>query len=1692
MDELSEFDLGPLTWVKAEIDNAFEAAASELGRWNGDDLTPLKAAAAYLHQVYGALQIVDLQGVSMVCGEAEALLADMEGKAAMRSREAGELVVKAILALRAYLDALMAGAPNTELALMPIYTDLVVQRTGEPPAPSALFFPDINARAQRPAAELPLDEEAHGRALRASRGKYQKGLLQLLQNRDQAVGLQLMHEAVLEVEVLVPAGAQYTFWWSVAAFLESLRKGTLATDIWVKRLCGRLDMQLRRLAEGSRQLAERLFRDVLYCLAQDGAGQGRAAQVRALFQLDRCLPMAALALPAGDARAAHVGALRDELQTALEHWLRAACGRTDSIEAFRAALQRAAVAAAAAELAPVAALLAAMQAAAQGLGTGAITGNEALQVEMVVAILLARHGTELADARDPAFQEQVRQQAASLPLAVDPDADLTGLEGDAFLSELARQARDKLLLAQVTQAIQANLHEVEEILEGFFRNPEARGDLPLVPGLMTQVQGDFRLLHLDVAADLVQASMAKFHALADAGHEVGQEELNWVADAISTLGLYVEVLRRGRDDPGALRALLAQPGLAPAREASVEEAIQGALAKLKGYAAGLQTAPAAHPVWVEMRGELACLARDADLVGDRGLRAQAEAVLKLLDAESAAPTIAEALGVLTGQKPAAGELAEAGRMVEASAAEVDAELLQIYLEEAREVLGNVDAGLVALRADPMRHDAFVGIRRGFHTLKGSGRMVGLAAPAEIAWEVEQTLNAWLRDERAVDARVLAFIARAAAAFQSWVRELAERGSVQVEGGAIIDEARSLRLAEATPPSDAQPVVAAPPPVEAATPAMATAEPGLHGLPSELFEIFSAEGEQRLAELMRHLKTLGRGAHSQAWEGFTRAAHTLAGIARTTGFADLAEAAQSLEHWSEAGSERNATLPAASGQIVAQAIERLAAMLADIRAGQQPTPVEDLATWLDRAVFAGADLTPAETEVVVDELDVDLLPIFLAEAEDLLPRIGASLRQWRTAPDSAAARQGLQRALHTLKGSARMAGAMRLGDAAHALETRITEWGEAAADGVFLDELEAAYDRLAEGVDACRAPTAPEGASAPAMAAQEGPAAPAEAVPLRQAFKASAALLDTLINQAGEVSIARSRLENVLFHSKMTAQELTANVERLRAQLRELEMQAETQMQARFSTLEASQFDPLEFDRYTRLQELARLMAESVDDVATAQENLLAGLGEAEETLVQQGRMARSLQQELMRSRMVPLDSQAERLHRIVRQAGKELGRSAQLLIEGGQTEVDRSVLDKVLAPLEHLLRNAVAHGIEDADVRLAAGKPAEGSIRLSAGQEGHEFVLVLEDDGVGVDLDKVRRRAQSLGWLKPEEEAGQERLEAFLFMPGFSTAEQVTQLAGRGVGLDVVRSEIASIGGRVRLESEPGRGARFTLRLPISLALTQVVLAIAGNRPFALPANTVVLVKEVKAEAWQAMTDAGYVELERQVYPLRSLAELTGQTAAPLEGRLRTVLLLRSGAERIALRVDRLDGNLEAVVKPIGPQLSRIIGISGVTLLGDGRLALIIDPFILMNRVPLLAPASEAEEEAVTQPPLILVVDDSLTVRKITGRLLHRAGYRVATAKDGVEALEALQDELPAAMLLDIEMPRMDGFEVARHVRADAQTQDLPIIMITSRSAEKHRQHALDLGVNAYMGKPYQDEALLAEIARLIGDIAPT
>jgi chemosensory pili system protein ChpA (sensor histidine kinase/response regulator) len=641
------------------------------------------------------------------------------------------------------------------------------------------------------------------------------------------------------------------------------------------------------------------------------------------------------------------------------------------------------------------------------------------------------------------------------------------------------------------------------------------------------------------------------------------------------------------------------------------------------------------------------------------------------------------------------------------------------------------------------------------------------------------------------------------------------------------------------------------------------------------------------------------------------------------------------------------------------------------------------------------------------------------------------------------------------------------------------------------------DRLSTDVERMREAPAPAAAPAPVKTVAAVKAAPAPAALVAPAPQPAAMLrvnadrLDYLINESGEVAIARARIEAELRHVRQSLGELDESVTRLRTQLKEVEIQADSQMQSRRSVLDQreQEFDPLEFDRYTRLQELTRMMAEGLSDAAAIQQALMLRLSETDAALLQQARIGRELQQDLMRMRALPFANLSERLHRIVRQTARDLGKKAELEIDGGQVELDRSVLERLAAPLEHLIRNALAHGIEDPAKRAAASKAESGRIAISLRQEANQIVIVMVDDGGGIDFERLQRKAVEKGLIGAGQVLADTERAQLIFLSGLSTAESVTELAGRGVGMDVVKTEISAIGGRIEVATQSGHGTTFTIYLPLTMAVTQTVMVRAGGMTAAILSSAVEQVLRVKADDLVGLYEKGSVAFQGRDYPIYYLRELLGHRGATDIQASNSVLLVRAGDQRAAIHVDQLFGNREMVVKNIGPQLARLPGVSGATVMPDGSIVLILNPVQLASRKqhsPTRTTGVEVTSTITAEAPIVMVVDDSITVRKITTRLLEREGYRVVTARDGVDALEQLKGERPALMLIDIEMPRMDGFDLTRNVRGDPRTMDIPIIVISSRSAPKHRSRATELGVNAYLGKPYEEAELLQQIASFL------
>jgi chemosensory pili system protein ChpA (sensor histidine kinase/response regulator) len=596
-------------------------------------------------------------------------------------------------------------------------------------------------------------------------------------------------------------------------------------------------------------------------------------------------------------------------------------------------------------------------------------------------------------------------------------------------------------------------------------------------------------------------------------------------------------------------------------------------------------------------------------------------------------------------------------------------------------------------------------------------------------------------------------------------------------------------------------------------------------------------------------------------------------------------------------------------------------------------------------------------------------------------------------------------------------------------------------------------------------------------------------------KVSAELLDDLVNLAGETSIFRGRIEQQVNDARVALNEMETTIERMRDQLRRLDTETQGRILSRQQVdaehLGYEEFDPLEMDRHSQLQQLSRALFESASDLLDLKETLDRRNQDAENLLQQQGRINTELQEGLMRTRMVPFERMLPRLKRIVRQVSSELGKDVEFVVGNAEGEMDRNVLERMAAPLEHMLRNAVDHGLESTEARIAAGKPAQGRITLDLSREGGDIIFDIRDDGAGVPLEAVRRKAIKRGLLAPEADLSDHDVLQFILQPGFSTAEKITQISGRGVGMDVVHEEVRQLGGTMSIDSVPGQGVHFRIRLPFTVSVNRALMVQCLDDLYAIPLNTIdgiVRVLPNELEGHYRLDPPTY-QYAGQTYELCYLGELLKTSTRPkLLGQSLPlpVLLVQCNERHIAVHVDAMAGTREIVVKSLGPQFAAVQGLSGATILGDGRVVLILDllaPIRAMQaRVPQ-RPVPEDVEVEPHKPLLVLVVDDSVTVRKVTSRLLERHGMNVLTAKDGVDAMLLLQDHMPDVMLLDIEMPRMDGFEVAAQVRADERLQHLPIIMITSRTGQKHRDRAMAIGVNDYLGKPYQESVLLESIA---------
>lgn len=873
-------------------------------------------------------------------------------------------------------------------------------------------------------------------------------------------------------------------------------------------------------------------------------------------------------------------------------------------------------------------------------------------------------------------------------------------------------------------------------------------------------------------------------------------------------------------------------------------------------------------------------------------------------------------------------------------------------------------------------------------------------------------------------------------------------------------------------------------------------------------------------------------------------------------------------------------------------------------------------------------TPAQAPKpvkVTSEQSPEALEVFREEAQEHLQTITTGIAQLEAAPGNLAALQSVRRAMHTLKGAAGMMGFTTIQQIAHTSEDlldRLVEGGislTAETSSLLLDTSEA-LDQLVTGsvddqqqlqrelaaryarITGIQPPpetsmpsSGPLGAAVAVAAADEGdeaagPSAAPDSADLSVRLQLSK--LDDLVNLFGELLINRSILEERIDRLNRIVGDTAMVGERLRDVGSQLETRFEaatlpsgrannsatptpSSLAGRSSPVlggvrkdlaaHASEFDELELDRYTEFHRLSRGLSEGVTDIVTLSHEMEALIRESQTSFARENRLSSDFQDRLLKARLVPLQSLVPRLYRTARASALKEGKEIEFFADGVSTEVDRKVVEEVAGPLLHLVRNAVNHGIESPAVREAAGKERSGHITVSAAYEGNQVVISVRDDGRGIDPESIRATAVARGWLDPYAQLSEKEAVNLIFQPGVSTAESLTEEAGRGVGLDVVRDAVTRLRGTVEVETVPGQGSVFTMKFPISLQIARAVLVKAGSQTLAIP---MAVVEQIgRLDYYQRIQgETPSIELRGERYPLAHLANYLKLQPGPVEDRS-SVLLVNAGKRRVALLVDAIVAQQEVVSKPLGPHLRDVRGVAGAAVLGNGQVVLILEllellaqqprgsivlpepgarqemahisdaptagpipvasssvpymataplppsavpghsdrqaadapaprksatggpapqPFVVMQR-----PLSDSSQHRVVVSPsgqrsYVLVVDDSPSVRRVVSNMLKANGWEVQTARDGVEALDVIARQMPSAVLLDIEMPRMDGYELMATVRSQEQYRHLPLVVLTSRAATKHQQRALQLGADAYVVKPYQDEELLNTIATLV------
>ncbi len=1814
MIAVEHMDYGALKLVKGEIDVNLLKVHDALGTFqkNTQDTAQIKSCVTLLHQVRGALEMLDLTWSSVLVSAMERVACSMDEDPVKRTDWAYETLTRSINKLPGYLTKLQEGAVAPPAGFIPLLNDLRVACGDSILSEAMVFSPQKPTPITVPiAATIKTDDTLDIRALAGRlRPVYQTGLLVWYRDAHNKTALRRLMEVMIQLQQISPDEG---LWCAAGEVIEKLLEEKLEYNTSIKLLLGQVERQIRRVMEaGPGDLflnpPTDLIKNLLYYItvAEDYENNSSGVSISQpdLSSEERTEGTKSALLDMA------TKAVKDELVWAkkkLDDFSHSG-GRhtTGELRAIMDVLRRVS-------------------------GTLDMLGRWELRqrVRKQAGILGSMLGSE-SILNDPRIMEVANALLYVESLLGDKKIPskfvLPEISKDSIHhSQPLREEEYHELSRVIVREVMVDLTQVKDDIIAFSKETGQCDLLDPVPGLMHRIIGALTMLSLRRPTIILKAIYHYInHELLGVRIVPTQEALDTLADVLTSVEYFLETMVESQMNLDSLLDMaegnITTLGYLVDR---IDDMVVDVVAPSVFY-------DEQEIVIQEETIELSSRQEDSPMVEEIPPVEISMIELSAVDSNSidstpvtaAAPNFKKDVVVVQGQNEAV----------------VD-EIIEIFVEEATEAIETIRQCYPKWKKNTNDDNALKTFRRSFHTLKGSGRLVGANVVAELSWAVEGLLNSIIDGEASISAAVFGYLDECIAIMPALVEKfqvIREKTEIDANILLLIEKSRALKevpeeafeIVEhpAPPIADDEPLtllavqeelIVMPMVYESITiPEVVTAidvveipesEPSdikdeIPGIDPILLEIFTNESTGRLKEIKEFLDHCHKSHKSYVTESLARNLHTLQGSAHMSAFMEIAELGDVFERHINFVSQVQRAMTDDELSALNDFVGIITTLL-QLKHPLQSTPEVVSAMTRQRELMAKmhnimenshqeevpADPVIKEPLPVINTLehsDIDkehdelVIQIFLEEATEILENTEIALQQWMSAPGVMAPMTRLERELHTFKGGARMAGITPMGDLSHSVESLLSAIvaGNMEVTDEIIQLLQQSHDQLhhmlAQALKHDQVTPAAEliarlealagssvqedvldtyqmtdvnamasTISSPPVAerkinkndnfmAQPAAVAPAPqltqeknskpilkitTVPIPEVFpeqevltekilkeqvRIKADTLDNLVNQAGELSISRARLEQQVTTLRFGLNDMKQTVGRLREKIRNLDIETEAQILFRYqeASNQGEEFDPLELDRFSLVQQLSRGMMEGTSDLSSIQDQFERQVGDAEALLVQQSHMNTELQEIMMSTRLLPFSGVASRMKRLVRQVSRETGKPIDFDVIGEDVGMDRTVLEKIVGPLEHMIRNAIDHGIEDSKERRKLGKPDKGIVSLSLSKEGVEMILRMRDDGAGFNLQAIRRKAIERRLVTEHEVVDDHTLIQFVLTAGFSTADKVTQISGRGVGMDVVNSEIKQLGGSLNIETKSGQGSTFTIRLPVALSVARALVVKEYGNAYAILHSSIDGVMRVDHATLMKLFSQSSPVLEygSEHYPIHALHSfLEGEASSPPDEQLRYLfLMVRGGGQRAALRVDSFVESREVVVKSLGLQLSSVNGMMGATIMGNGSVVLILDiPVLLRTSMAdaqlrrhnsALSGKSEALNNYVHAKVItVMVVDDSITVRRVTSRLLERHNIRVITAKDGVDAAEVLQHHIPDVMLLDIEMPRMDGFELASVIRNDERLKHIPIIMITSRTGDKHRDHAMRIGVNKYLGKPYQEDELMENILNL-------